>query len=108
MDLIKKIYPDLKWAIASKKLSDLVAEAREQIALTDTELEGARELTNLEQETLQVQAMARYCLGYGLWPIYLLKDGRVARQCQIPRGGWWNPSDYDNSQWSVVKKIKIV
>jgi hypothetical protein len=107
MDLIKKIYPDLKWAVASKKLRHLVAQAREQIVLTKQELEGARELTNIEQEPLEVQAMTRYCLGYGLWSIYLLKDGRVARQCQIPQGGWWSPNDYDTSQWSVINPITL-
>jgi hypothetical protein len=107
MNLIKKIYPDLKWAIASKKLSDLVAEKREQIALTEQELEGAREIKNLEQEPLEVQARAKYILGYGLWPIILLKDGRVARQCQIPQSGWWSPNDYDTSQWSVINPITL-
>jgi hypothetical protein len=107
MDLMKKIYPDLKWAIGSAKLSDLVAQNREQIVLTEKDLEGAREILDIKQESLEVQAMARYVLGYGLWPIYLLKDGRVARQCQIPQGGWWAPNDYDTSKWSVVNKINL-
>tara|TARA_R110000751_G_C13704021_1_gene473670 strand:+ start:258 stop:581 length:324 start_codon:yes stop_codon:yes gene_type:complete len=107
MSLTKKIYPDLKWAEACKRIDTLVRENRKKLVLTDAELEGKRELSTFKKETLAVQAMAKYCLGYGLWPIYLLKDGRVARQCQIPQGGWWSPNDYDTSQWSVIDPIEL-
>ncbi len=105
MDLITKIYPDLKWENAARKLNDLVAENTKKVALTDAELKGKRELKSLEQEPLEVQARAEYCLGYDLWPIYMLKDGRVARQCQIPQGGWRSPNSYDTSQWCVIDPI---